>query len=241
MLYADHTELHSGELAEPAAAPPGTQFLIKEFETLHDEVTSSFSKAEQQRLQLQCKVQNTLQEAEALALENRDKQVRLLEMEATLAREGDQVQRLRAEHAAIELKNSTLVDNGAPPPRRSNRRRARLRPRCRSRARGSHRRGAEKQLAEKREKDKDEFLRRLSTSNKRVFGARAAIRQVNDAPGLIEELRALLATLEEERLGKLVHNDSYDMMRAGQNLHLFDDTQHAFEMVSQRLEPPVGA
>ena len=105
--------------------------MVREFGELHDEVSSSFSKLMQQHSLLQHKVRSTQQAADATSQSaathrptpalrahsvgavragNREKQTRIREMEATLAREGDKVQRLRAEHTAVELKNKTLID-----------------------------------------------------------------------------------------------------------------------------------
>ena len=82
--------------------------MVKEFGALHDEVSSSFSKQAEQHTKLQHKVASTADAVERLLKGNADKEERIRSMEADLAREGDHVERLRAEHAALEEKNKWL-------------------------------------------------------------------------------------------------------------------------------------
>ena len=77
----------------------------------------------------------------------------------------------------------------------------------------------------------------LEHESVQLVGSRAAMSSVNESPELIDEVRLLLSSFEDDHLSKLVHNDSFEMLRAGTHHHLFDDTKAAFDHVHKRLGP----
>ena len=76
-------------------------------------------------------------------------------------------------------------------------------------------RNQEEYLEAKREAEHHVYLQALARSTRQMYAGRQALSDAVKTPELVDEARMLISSFEEDCIGKLIHNDAFDMIRYG--------------------------